>query len=164
MWDAVGGSRTVYRCPIHAAACKKALGREPGWSYVMNQAFGYNNTTNIKWQGLSQGSIQNPDKFLMFAELQGIDIEDKVHGVNIRANLQAGGIAADPVLNYDTESIGFNHKVGRGRYAGHVAFADGHVEKIMNPFSGSTQNLTKWLCRGKEISFNGKYYTEINPD
>ena len=161
MWEALGGSRAAYQCPVHAAACKKVLGRNPGWSYVMNQAFGYDESGNQKFRGQTLSGIANPDKFLVFAELQGIDIDDKVHGVQIRNTLHAGGTEADAVLNYATESIGFNHKAGRGRYAAHVAFADGHVEKILNPFSGSTQKLTEWLCQGKEISFNGKYYSEV---
>ena len=78
------------------------------------------------------------------------------------ADLNSGGTQADGVLDYDTESIGFNHKIGKGRYAAHVAFADGHVERLHNPLSGlDTRELTKALCRGHDLRFNGKAYEDL---
>ena len=42
LWNAIGGARSAYLCPIHSEAVRKANGgRMPGWSYVMNQEFGY---------------------------------------------------------------------------------------------------------------------------
>ena len=147
IWKIVEGSRKTYQCPIHAEACRKANGRLPGWSYVMNREFGYDNSSgNDKatgFQGLRiaskleiGGKARDPSRVLMFAELQGADIDDTVNGVKIHAELNASGTKADGVLDYDNESIGFNHKIGRGRYAAHVAFTDGHVERLHNPISG----------------------------
>jgi len=65
------------------------------------------------------------------------------------------------LLDDQREVIGFNHKMSRGRYAGHVAFADGHVEKIFYPIGGmSVQDLTENLCQGHEVTFDGTKYTD----
>ncbi len=174
IWQIVEGARKTYQCPIHAEACRKAFGRLPGWSYVMNREFGYdrgdsNDKKNPRsFFGLKLGSeiklgdkVRDPSRLLMFAELQGVNIDDKVNGVQIRADLNAGGTQADGVLDYDSESIGFNHKIGRGRYTAHVAFTDGHVERLHNPVNNQTKELTKALCRGHELRFNGKTYEDL---
>ena len=65
------------------------------------------------------------------------------------------------MLDYEKESIGFNHLVGQGRYVGHVAFADGHVEKFFAPKeSSNAKTLTSALCRGHAVSYNGSTYTD----
>ena len=179
IWKIVEGSRTTYQCPVHAEAFRKAFGRLPGWSYVMNREFGYDKSdsnsknTTQKFFGLTMSGIslynsslkkntpRDPSRVLMFAEMQGANIDDKVNGVKITADLSAGGTQADGVLDYDTESIGFNHKIGRGRYTAHVAFADGHVERLHNPVNNQTKELTKALCRGHELRFNGKTYEDL---
>ena len=179
IWQAVDSSRKTYQCPIHAEACRKATGRLPGWSYVMNQEFGYNNENSKRasaFYGLTMSGLsiydknkdksyrRDPSRVLMFAELQGIDIEDKVHGISISADLKSSGEKADGVLNYASESIGFNHDLKRGRYAGHVAFADGHVEKIFLPVGGlQPLKLTEALCQGHELRFDGKKYEDLEP-
>ncbi len=176
IWKIVEGSRKTYQCPIHAEACRKANGRLPGWSYVMNKEFGYDksdsNSKTSTFQGLRiaskldiGGKSRDPSRVLMFAELQGADIDDTVNGVKIHAELNASGTKADGVLDYDNESIGFNHKIGRGRYAAHVAFTDGHVERLHNPISGiSRLKLTEALCKGHEIRFNGKAYEDLQTE
>lgn len=68
------------------------------------------------------------------------------------------------------ETIGANHVQGKNLFA-HVAFADGHVEKLRIPFSGTIKHpqvdegqllsLTSWLCAGKDISFDGKQYRRM---
>ena len=46
-----------------------------------------------------------------------------------------------------------------------MTFADGHVEKLRQPRTGLNEGdlheLTKWLCEGKDVSFNGKKYEEL---
>ena len=78
----------------------------------------------------------------------------------------------DGTLQYskNDEIIGFNHPNGKRGLSAHVAFADGHVEKLSIPAapSGSgwtvklglndLKDLTKWLCEGKDVTFNGKRY------
>lgn len=167
MWKAVGCSRQVYQCPIHAAACRKANGgRNPGWSYVMNRWFGAADMETEAWYALRMNGIRfkvnetdgdkdrPADKVLMFAEIQGLDIPS----LNITAETGKDKQMADAVLDDRKESIGFNHKSGR-RYTAHVAFADGHVEKLMNPLNDDRQKLTKYLCRGHSINFDGRNYT-----
>ena len=69
------------------------------------------------------------------------------------------------------ELIGANHISGRNLFA-HVAFADGHVEKLRIPYSGNIKNpqinegevreLTKWLCEGIDYAFDGRKYTKLD--
>ena len=170
MWQAMGATRTAYQCPIHAEAFRKKNGRRPGWSYMMNREFGMTDTSNKNqsWWGLKMtGSYsfdnrsRSPDKVLMFAEYQAITINDSGDSVSLDAKLDASGTEADSVLDYKNgEVIGFNHRVDKRHYAAHVAFTDGHVEKLHKPTSGgiSLKDLTKYLCRGHEVTFrNGSY-------
>ena len=42
-----------------------------------------------------------------------------------------------------------------------VAFADGHVSKLMLPAKASAndiRDLTTWLCQGDIVTFNGETY------
>lgn len=182
IWQIVSGARKTYQCPVHAETCREVNKKLPGWSYVMNREFGWNDPSyktrpnsffGLTLSGLSLYSKakkkyypRDPSRVLLFAEMQGTDISDKIHGVQIQAEPTASGTRADGVLDYETEAIGFNHKLKRGRYAGHVAFADGHVEKITNPVGGglSTLKLTEALCRGHELRFDGKMYEDLQPE
>ena len=73
-----------------------------------------------------------------------------------------GDTDSDAVLQYKdgTENIGGNHKSAKKWYA-HVAFADGHVEKLnVDGLSGENlKELTTWLCEGKAVgrTSGGKY-------
>ena len=61
------------------------------------------------------------------------------------------------------EAIAFNHKSGK-RYCAHVAFADGHVEKLLLPKRSGGLNsvqLTALLCGGVDVSFDGSAYNLI---
>ena len=165
MWKAMGGSRAAYQCPVHAEAVRKETGRMPGWSYAMNRDFGYDNGEHKNWWGKTK-DMANASRILMFAELQGADIDESGYDpIKAKGYLNAGVPLGDAVLRYDAgECIGFNHKTGKRGYSGHVAFADGHVERLFYPRSGSgmsLQDLTKALCEGHEISFDGKGYTDL---
>ncbi len=175
VWACGGKSEKTYVCPEHDAACLKANKRHPGWSYVMNESFGWaskgQGTPLPGWAGLSHGSMspydatkkanvaRAPDRVLLFAEIQGLD--DAKRGLT--ALTSASGDRGDSVLQYRnaSETIGFNHRQSSGKVAGHVAFADGHVEKLMYPESGGAEQLTKWLCSGREVSFNGASYQDL---
>ena len=175
IWACGGRSEKTYVCPEHDAACLKANKRHPGWSYVMNESFGWPSrglgTPLSRWSGLSHSNMnpydstkktnvsRAPDRVLLFAEIQGLT--DAKRGLT--ANVNGSGDRGDSVLQYRnaSETIGFNHRQGSGKLAGHVAFADGHVEKLMYPESGGAEQLTKWLCSGREVSFNGTAYQDL---
>ena len=183
MWRAMKADRSAYQCPVHSEAVRKATGTPPGWSYAMNQVFGYQDSKrNGQWWGQNlQSTIAikrrdykterrcSPEKVLMFAELQGADIrEPGCDPLDASKYLKASGRLGDAVLRYDAgECIGFNHKTSKRGYSGHVAFADGHVERLAYPRSGaglSIKDLTEKLCRGHEITFDGKGYVDLTTD
>lgn len=162
IWECGGKSQKSYVCPVHDAVCLKTNGRHPGWSYVMNEAFGWASrgagTPLSGWTGLSHGSVgPAPEKRLLFAEIQAYGAK----GSNLESNYNGGGDRGDGVLQTASEQIGFNHVQKGGRLAGHVSFADGHVEKLLYPRDGVIDQLTKWLCAGHEVSFNGTKYQDL---
>jgi len=182
MWKAMKENRSAYQCPIHFEAVRKATGTPPGWSYVMNCEFGREDTKRDgSFWGQTQTSISIPrknykssrtchaEKVLMFAELQGADVnEPGCDPIQAASYLKASGRQADGMLEYDKgECIGFNHKTSKRGYSGHVAFADGHVERLAYPKSGSglsIKDLTEKLCRGHELTFDGKGYADLTTD
>lgn len=175
IWSCGSKSEKQYVCPSHDKACMKANKRHPGWSYVMNESFAWasrgTGTPLASWAGLSHNGMhpydttkktnvsRAPDKVLLFAEMQGYDDTKR----NLTAITSGGGDRGDSVLQYKnaSELIGFNHPQSGGKLSGHVAFADGHVEKLMYPESGGIDQLTKWLCSGREVSFNGSMYQDL---
>ena len=175
IWRAVGASLKSYQCPVHADACYKRNRRYPGWSYVMNQAFGFDANygsgplLNLNGRTLeSVGSFyenkkwvkRGADHVLLFSEIQGVDIQEQ----GLRANLDGGGTEGDSVLQYDkNELIGFNHQVSGKRWVAHVAFADGHVGRMFLPRGGlSLTEITKALCLGHELTFDGRRYEDVS--
>ncbi len=164
VWGYVGKAYDAYRCPVHSRNFEKKHGRPPAWSFVMNMAFGYDSDGEIL-HGFHGGRVHDatihgraPDKVLMFAEVQGANIEDKKHDIKLTALITGGGDEADAILQYDKEDIGFNHPFTKGRFCGHVAFADGHVEKIVMPVDWSRNDLTRYLCEGKDVPHDGRKY------
>lgn len=136
MYAKVGKRRDVYVCPSHA---KKLSGkRRPLWSYVMRT-------------GTREDDEHAPERTLVLAELP--------------FEKDLSGEASDAVLQYQgspQEYIAGNHKIGKNTMA-HVAFVDGHVEKIR--VDGLTdenlRELTTWLCQGKAVGRNGDKYEEL---
>ena len=180
IWSYVSGNRSTYLCPLHAST--KPEGLVPNWSYVMNGDFqwDHNSRERISLRGLSSGSMQDKgqyaDRKLLFAEIPFMGYNTSLP--------TGGGIETDPILQYSSggvtaragegakgggsEEIGVNHwKRGKKDAYAHVAFADGHVEKIRIPVTGgkpdTTQlrQLTSWLCTGYDISFDGSKYSEV---
>ena len=169
IWPFMGGNRASYVCPSHAQACGE---HQPAWSYLMSGRF----TTQIPY-----GSFPSADKVLMFSEIPfkpwhswlpegtGTGTDDDCGLQYVRPAGAAAGGSNPP--DYGTETIGANHMVGKTLYA-HVAFADGHCEKLVIPFSGSAKkptiddnllkDLTGWLCEGFDVSFDGKTYQKID--
>jgi prepilin-type N-terminal cleavage/methylation domain-containing protein len=164
MWKAMGGARTAYQCPVHAEAARKLLKHQPGWSYVMNKRFG-NDEDDYRKYSINK-DVANASRLLMFAELQGANFKAPGYDeINATSFLKADVPAADAILDFTKENIRFNHKVGKRGITGHAAFTDGHVEKLFYPKSGggiSLLKLTEALCKGHEISYDGKGYTDLN--
>ena len=174
----------TYICPEHA---QKRKAQPPQWSYVMNAYFGWDTSKGSETQGegfshVVYGNLNRADRILLFAEIQFADV-----GLNVPDGT-GSGTETDCVLQYATgavkngaigansggegnESIGVNHRNGKHLYA-HVAFADGHVEKLQIPHAGSIKNpqvdesqlkqLTAWLCSGDDLSFDGKKYERLD--
>lgn len=164
LWKFVGGNREIYTCPAHVR--KMPARQRPAWSYVMN---GYFKCQNPGRQGLLEAepikasTVSRADRRLLFAEL---DWESKDAVIT-----ESAGSDCDCTLQYKdctdydcAEQIAFNHKEGKELVA-HVIFADGHVEKLRQPRrglgEGELKELTKLLCKGKDVSFNGQTYEEM---
>lgn len=183
IWKAVNETFDVYRCPAHAQAYEKAHnGRQPGWSYMMNQEFGFNQdgagsinffgasingkisvSTESNGKRSSGSTTRGHDKVLLLAEIQGIEVDDSKHGVTLKPVV--GGTETDAVLEYVRENMGFNHLIAKKRYGGNVAFADGHVDTIMMPTDNSyIKDLTRYLCQGFDVPHDGSRYTPNNVD
>ena len=190
IWHAVGESYEIYQCPVHARAFQEKKGYKPGWSYMMNQEFGFNRgggNSSIGFFGssisgritvskVSSGkrnekakddnqTVRNPDKVLLFTEVQGVDIDDVKNNVTLKAVESATG--TDAVLEYtkEADAMGFNHKLGRKLgYGGNVAFADGHVETIVMPKGMNRKDLTRYLCQGYDVPHDGRAYTPDEKD
>lgn len=186
LWNYVSHNSQTYVCPSHVRKMKK-LKVPPRWSYLMNAYFGWDTTGGsgsfAKDGGghTDYGRLPRADRFLLFAEVpfmgysswqpegacseetdgvlyySGDGLSDKQKGSNAKSGSH--------------ETIGANHMIGRTLYA-HVAFADGHCEKLQIPYTGSAKhpkaddsqlkNLTSWLCTGLDVSFDGKQYKKMD--
>ena len=175
----VSGSRETYVCPEHAKHV--GPGVQVNWSYLMNAYFGWDKTKKPRSNSYTgrreYGQLSHSDKLLLFSEVPFM-------GFNSWQPEGAGGSTdTDAILQYgesgldegskgaytgggSSEEIGVNHKSGRNYFA-HVAFADGHVEKLRIPMSGKKPNtsgmaqLTSWLCAGYDVAFDGKNYSRV---
>ena len=178
MWKYVSGSRETYICPEHS----KQLGKKGvtvNWSYLMNAYFGWDKAGRARLNAASgrrdYGYQSHSDKVLLFSEVpfmgfNGWQPEGTAGSTDTDAILQYSESGLDSAGTYSgggsDEEIGVNHKNGR-YYCAHVAFADGHVEKLRVPMSGKKPNtsefakLTSWLCAGYDVSFDGKRYERV---
>lgn len=188
MWLSVNCNREVYVCPAHQLQVAKKGGKV-WWSYVMNSYFGYDPSDGSKApvsvgeNGRSPGDTSiRAERRLMFAELpiygSGTTIDEG--GKATGASYPTGsGTECDCVLQFKAsqvdvasarkwkgkgETIAFNHKSAK-RWCAHVAFADGHTEKLLKPKTGlSIEQVTELLCCGKDIAFDGSSYTWVNSE
>lgn len=179
LWNLVSGSRQTYVCPEHAKHMGSSV--RVNWSYLMNAAFGWDKSGRAKASSNSgrttYGTLARSDKTLLFSEVPFMD----------NNNWQPSGTASstdtDAILQYSesglddssktiysgggsSEEIGVNHKSGKSYFA-HVAFADGHVEKLRVPMKGVKPDtsgfaeLTSWLCAGYDVAFDGTGYSRV---
>jgi len=160
----VSSNTDVFKCPLHVNKFKKD---PPAWSYVMNSFFGWDSSQGQRakdsfYYGQLYGELKRADRRLLFAELPFM-------GVEREANTSTSpGRVNDCTLQYRDsdggEVIGFNHSSGKREKFALVVFADAHTERIQWPRQGLDDNnlreLTKWLCEGKDVSYNGKRYEE----
>ena len=168
LWKYLSGNTDVYVCPSHRKILKH---KKPLWSYVMNQKFGYDYSYGAKavGAGIEYGSLGRADRTLLFAELQFLETDK----LEVNTDTSAG-VKNDCTLQYSKqEVIGCNHPSGKRGLCAHVVFADGHVEKLSVPAThngdnwsiklgrGDLEDLTKWLCQGKDVSFNGTRYEKL---
>lgn len=172
MYAAMGKNRAAMICPSHA----KKVGYV-NWSYFMNAAFGWDacqgEHTYIRGSGyIEKASLTNADRLLIFAEIPYQGPGDwfpsgDSGSTDTDAILQFNGCdqcstAAGKDRFNGSEHIGGNHKSGRDWMA-HVAFADGHVEKLrVDGLTGENlRELTTWLCQGKAVGRNNGQYEEL---
>ena len=183
LWKYVSGNHGVYLCPSHVKEAKKFSSTPPNWSYVMNAYFKWDHTKGkrampIDTDGIHRyyGKVPRADRRLLFAELQFVD-GDKLSPPmkGLTRVVEDSGERCDSVLQYEgclgcgsPESIGFNHQSGKRNFYAHVCFADGHVEKLVYPKNGLSETeqtkLTKWLCEGIDVSFDGKRYDNMTKE
>lgn len=162
IWKYVSANAAVYTCPAHIKKAK----RNVNWSYAMNAYFRGDVTMSCKPfdstdAGVEYGRLARADRRLLFAELPFADELDET--------LEA----SDPILQYKgltgyggtPDRLHFNHIMGKKRCA-HVAYADGHVDRLIMPAggisNGESTELLQWLCEGKDISFDGAEYRKMD--
>lgn len=152
----------AYVCPEHQKLRRGA--QCPLWSYFMNVRM-----NAVSLMTGRKASLTNADLLLLFAEIP-------FRGPGEWFPAEKGSeTETDGVLQYEgyedeeleddkgvVENIGGNHKSGKQWYA-HVAFADGHVEKLRvdGLSAGALRDLTKWLCTGTAVGRRGNVYEEI---
>ena len=164
----LGKNASAYVCPSHKD--KYATAR---WSYFMNpNAGGASLGKKIKIEVEPEVvKFRNADRVLLFGEIPFLKKQgpgDWFPGVNEEGKTDpTGNDETDAVIQFDKENIGANHKSGK-IWVAHVAFADGHVEKLRVSSSGGKvmsgsdlRELTEWLCKGEDISFNGQTYEKL---
>lgn len=171
LWVSCGRNRTLYTCPEHVRLRKNMMKAAPYFSYVMNAKFGWDytmgqgsvdGTPDIEYE-IGFGDLPTADKTLLFAELPdastgGDDPEKSIYRadctlqyLDVKTSGNTGSDRMAVQAGY-AESIGFLHKVGKRKCA-HVAFADGHTEKIVWMEGGVDQKtLTAYLCKGWDVT------------
>lgn len=182
LWKYVSANRETYLCPEHAKRIRKTdKSLKPNWSYLMNAYFSWNfkdHAYNGDHGRKRYGELPTADKLLLFSEVP-------FSGYNSwQPSGEGGSTDTDAILQFSTsglkqsdnvggigqsgnEEIGVNHVHKRQAYA-HVAFADGHTEKLRVPMKGKEpdtsqmKELTTWLCAGKDVSFSAGQYKKID--
>ena len=173
IWKAVNCNKAVYICPTHEVYCRQHDLASPNWSYVMNAKFGYDYSRGSKAVPVyairqEYAKLARADRILMFAELpvreeENGDGDQWTRDCTLQYKSSVNGHTYGKNWNGKAESIGFPHKGSKGRYCAHVAFADGHTEKLIEPSEGGLkrEDLTALLCEGKDVAFDGSVYQEV---
>lgn len=167
LFEVINGNTELYVCPSH-----RKLKPNVHWSYFMNpnvEKSSYFTGEGVYFGKKIRISENNKtrnvgaDRVLLLGEIPFA----KGSPGSWFPSGSGGSEETDAVLQYDKENIGGNHKSGKSWMA-HVVFADGHVEKMKVSDSrgkplpdDSLRELTKWLCTGVDISFNGSRYEKL---
>lgn len=158
LWERVGKDLAVYVCDVHKGLLRTTKSKTVMRSYVMNGYFGYRNngskqaTLREVWMDTLAAS-GNAGNLLLFSEAP--PLED--NGGNSEQTT-IDGVLENKIRGYASASgrqeiLGFYHQVGK-RYVAHVAFADGHVDVLIQPEGAAINDLKKLaeqLCNGDEI-------------
>lgn len=172
LWASTSKNRKLYVCPEHIRLCHDNKVSQPIFSYVMNSKFGYDysqgdGSVGYWHYGIKYGTLSRADRVLMFAELPYINPEDgtfqepdDIWQRDCTLQYKAHVGSKDYKMKQwkgTPESIGFTHRVGKRGWCAHVAFADGHVEKITySPNGLSLDQVTALLCEGIDVAFSEK--------
>lgn len=174
----VSGNHETYVCPDHARHMGPNV--RVNWSYLMNAAFGWNKADRAKPNSdagrTEYGTLSHADKILLFSEVPYMGFNSwqpsgEGSSTDTDAVLQFSEAGLDSKTAFSgggsAEEIGVNHKGGKNYFA-HVAFADGHTEKLRVPLNSDKKPntagfaaLTTWLCAGYDVSFDGKSYKRV---
>ena len=186
LWKCVGENLETYVCPSHSILARRINpDLQVRFSYAMSAYFGYDYSQGseaVTSSGHHFATLNTSklDRRLLFAELpfaiagacdsdNNVDESTAYSTANNNAQtdcvLQYSGSAGTDgaVYNQDwtgkPEAIAFNHKTGK-KYCAHVAFADGHVEKLVMPTDGelTSTKLTVHLCEGFDVAYDGSGY------
>ena len=171
MYGCIGENLEVYLCPSHVQLARTA-GMKPWWSYQMNgyfkgdAAMDSSTVDGSSYAGINYSKLTLADRRLLFTE---VPFTDQTTATKDVVALMPDAPYTDTAIQYNDlanyggtkEDLFFNHHSGKRRCA-NVAFADGHVEKLMQPKSGDMQELMEWLCKGKDLSFNGDSYDKLD--
>lgn len=173
LWKYANQNRDIYVCPAHRRYRQEHQLSSPIWSYVMNMQYGYDDSQGLD-VGLGIGSLlglmqdRPKEKILLFTELP-VDLTDGdiwQSDCTLQYKATVDGKKLGNSWKGKAEAIGFNHKVGKKLMCGHVAFADGHVEKIVYDTKAKNsglkpEELTALLCEGYDLSFDGGAWKKI---
>lgn len=149
LWPYIGKEASVYLCETHKRVFQRLKGGRVFRSYVMNRYFGYDDRNEPpayhRWVHVDTVAQSGTAAIrLLFAELPG------QLGQPIDTSTEKADSVLDPAEN---EYVGFNHKIGK-KWIANIAFADGHVDGVVQPMGANTtdlKDLTTQLCNGSEV-------------
>lgn len=163
----LANNESVYKCPVFVKDHLVKRKCKPVFSYAMNavEFESDKSASNDSFAGAgtkSYGDIMRADRTIMFAELpisQSCSYDPLAKPETCDATLKPK--TGNPLWKGSAEEIGFVHQDKRKKYYGHVVFADGHVEKFMQPPASSSLKadmLTVHICSGHDVSFDDNGY------
>lgn len=167
LWSYVGKDLAAYTCDVHKRVAKRLGLDKVQRSYVMNGYFAFDHKASPtpvnmpvdRWIALdSLSSRGNAGNLLLFAEMpafKGVSHNEDVAKDQFKTG--SDSVLETAITGYSTtqtEVLGFNHQVAK-RYVAHVAFADGHVDVLIEPKGvkdADLKELARQLCNGEEVS------------
>ena len=152
----LSGNTSTYVCPLH-----KKKRPDANWSYFMNNVIKSDKNLQsvmVDPDDPQKGSrLVMRDRLLLFGE---IPFRKESPG-DWFPDGEGGSEETDAALELDgetPENIGANHQIGN-EWVAHVAFSDGHVEKLRvgkKATGDDLRELSKLLVWDKDITFNAE--------